>query len=371
VNIDSFVLERFFAQNEFAVRHMFSASDCSGPSLRQLLTLADEDCRSLWHELGLGYTETKGHPLLREEISCLYAHVSPEDIVVLTPEEGIFLIMHALLHAGDHVVCTSPAYQSLHSVARSLGCHVDFWTSREKDGWHFSVGDLARLLRDDTRLLVVNFPHNPTGALPTTSEWGEILEFAAAKNVYVFSDEMYRLLELGGTPPLAPATDLYERAVCLGGMSKTFGLPGLRIGWLATRDAGVLGEVERLRDYTTICSSAPSEILALIALRARSTLVAEHRARIAQNLRLLQECVERNAGRLSLSAPRAGSVCLLRIHGEQAGEISRRARYEQDLLVLPSGLLGMDDTHVRVGLGRHSFPEALSLFEEVLPDPKE
>jgi aspartate/methionine/tyrosine aminotransferase len=363
VRIETFALERFFAHDEFAVKHLLSASDCAGPSLQGLLELADQECLSLWHALSLGYTDTRGHPLLRAEISSMYRCLTPEDILVVTPEEGIFLAMNVLLQAGDHVVCTAPAYQSLHSVARALGCTVDFWDAREHEGWRFSLDDLARLLRDDTRLLIVNFPHNPTGSLPSATEWSDLLSLAADRGLRVFSDEMYRLLELRGCAPLPSAPDVSDRALCLFGMSKTFGLPGLRIGWLATQDRELLAALEGFRDYTTICSSAPSEILALIGLRAREVLIREHRARVEQNLALLERFVARHAGRFTLSRPQAGTVCLLGISGESASSLSRRAREQCDLLVLPSAALGMDDRHVRVGLGRRDFPDALQAFD--------
>ena len=122
-----FALERYYAKHEFSARYMLSSSDCEALSMSELVGMADIETRQLWGELKLGYTETPGHPLLRQEISKLYEHIDTQGILVMAPQEGIFLLMHALLEPGNHVICTAPAYQSLHEVARSIGCQVSSW----------------------------------------------------------------------------------------------------------------------------------------------------------------------------------------------------------------------------------------------------
>jgi len=122
----------------------------------------------------------------------------------------------------------------------------------------------------------VNFPHNPTGALPSFADYERILEIAASYGIAVFSDEMYRLLERNEGDRLPAAVELYDKAVSLSGVSKTIGLAGLRIGWLVVRDERLMRRLVQLKDYTTICSSAPSEILALAGLRARDAILARH-----------------------------------------------------------------------------------------------
>ena len=176
-------------------------------------------------------------------------------MLIAAPEELIFIAMNALLRPGDHVIATFPGYQSLYAIAEALGCSVTRWPLEVRDGrWGLDLDFLAAAIRPETRLLVVNFPHNPTGYLPSRSELDAIIELARRHGLHVFSDEMYRLLEYDAETRLPPVADLYERGISLSGLSKSFALPGLRIGWLAMRDADLLARCIAFHDYTTICS---------------------------------------------------------------------------------------------------------------------
>ena len=223
MKIQPFQLERYFAQYEFSAPYLLSPSDCEPFTLEELLALSGPETRKLWDNLWLGYTESRGLPALREEAAALYEHITPEDFLILTPEEGIFIAMNVLLNPGDHVIATFPGYQSLYQLAESLGCSVSRWMPRMQEGQvFFDVNDLENLVREDTRLLVFNFPHNPTGALPTAEEYRRILALAEDRGLYVFSDEMYRFLEYDPRDRLPSASDLYPNAVSLFGVSKSF-----------------------------------------------------------------------------------------------------------------------------------------------------
>ncbi len=293
MSIEPFALERYFAKHEFSARYLLSSSDCKSLSMSDLVGMADEETRQLWEGLKLGYTESSGHRLLREEIGAIYDGIEMHDTLVAAPEEIIYLLMHALLKASDHVICTFPGYQSLYEVARSIGCQVSCWEPDEEQGWHFDIEWLRGEIRADTKLLVVNFPHNPTGYLPTIDEYMAIIELARARGIYLLSDEMYRFLEMEEGTTLPSACEHYRRAFSLFGMSKSFGLPGLRIGWMATRQGDILEMMAGLKDYTTICSSAPSEILAIIALRNRSRIVGEQLKRVRRNVDALDNILHR------------------------------------------------------------------------------
>ena len=320
VKLPPFKLERYFAQYEFAVRYLLSSSDCDGLAQARLLALADDETRALWENLTLGYTESRGLPLLREEIAALYPRLDAEQVLVLTPEEGIYLALNTLLQPNDHVICTYPGYQSLYEVAQGLGCTVTKWLPDENEGWRFDPEFLQSAIQPNTRLLVINFPHNPTGYLPPAADFERMFEIARAHDLIVLSDEMYRFLELDEADRLPAATAVYENAISLFGMSKTFGLAGLRIGWLATQNRALLDEIATLKDYTTICSSAPSEVLALIGLRARRTIVAEHRQLIAANLRLLDDFFARRSDLMTWTRPKAGTIGFPRLRDGLSAE---------------------------------------------------
>ena len=223
--------------------------------------------------------------------------------------------MHALLARGDHVISTFPGYQSLYELARSIGCEVDLWEPAEQGGgaeqagWRFDPAGLEALIRPDTKLVVWNFPHNPMGALPSAGDFSRMVDTVARVGAWLFSDEMYRLLEPAPESRLPAAVDLYERAVSLGGMSKAFGLAGLRIGWVVARDQALLERIKSLKDYTTICSSAPSELLALMALRSRESILAANVARVERNLRAAAGFFDRHRDMFNWAPPQAGTVC--------------------------------------------------------------
>ncbi len=369
MQIADFALERFFARWEFAVRHLLCASDVEAFPMAELLALADDETRAMWAGLRLGYTEATGHPLLRAEIASLYESAAAEDVLVFAgAEEAIFCLINALVRPGDHVVCTWPGYQSLYEVARAGGAKVSLHALREEDGWSLDVERLRRSIHADTRLVVVNAPHNPTGMLPTREEWAAVVEACEAVGAVLLADEVYRLLEVDPADRLPAGVDAYpSRGVSLGVMSKSFALAGLRIGWLATHDRALLERCAAIKDYTTICSSAPSEVLALIGLRARDTVLARSRSIVAANLEEMDRFFEERSDHFAWVRPRAGSVAFPRLlRGGPIDRFSAELVEAEGVLLLPSSVFGFGGDHFRLGLGRTDLPEAVAGLERFL-----
>ena len=367
MELPPFKLERYFAKFEFSVKYLLSSSDCDGLSQSELLGLADSEARLLWENLTLGYTESLGHPVLRQEVARLYKGLKPEQVLISTPEEGIFIAMHTLLLKGDHVICTFPGYQSLYEIARSIGCEVTEWQPEEAKGWRFDPELLRQQIKPNTKLLIVNFPHNPTGYLPTKEDFLEIIDVARKHNLYVFSDEMYRLLELHPGDRLPSACEIYEKAVVLFGMSKTFGMAGARIGWMVTQDQSLYAQMAAFKDYTTICSSAPSEILAIIALRAKEHIIQRHLHRINRNLELLDGFFARQTHLLSWTRPKAGTIAFPKLRERlSSAAFCQKMVEEAGILLLPSTIYDFDDRHFRIGFGRENMPQALGKLEAYL-----
>jgi aspartate/methionine/tyrosine aminotransferase len=368
MQITPFKLERYFAQYEFQVKYLLSPSDCESLSMAELLQSADPDSLALWNELRLGYTESPGHPLLRTEVSRLYQTISPGDVMIAAPEEAIFIVMQALLRPGDHVVSIFPAYQSLYEIARAMGCDVTPWTFElSADGWQLDLSQLERALTERTRLIVINFPHNPTGYLPSSSEFASIVELARKHDVYIFCDEMYRLLEYDPSRRLPAMCDRYEKGISLSGLSKTFALPGLRLGWLVTRDRDLMERCLAFKDYTTICSSAPSEILGIVALRAGDALVARNLAIIQHNLRIAEQFFVEQGGRFVWLRPKAGSIAFPRwTGGTPVEQFCQDVLDQQGVMIVPGSIFDFPGNHFRLGLGRRNFAEALGRVHDYL-----
>jgi len=370
MNLKPFKLERYFARYEFSVKYLLSSSDCDGLLQSELLKLADSETRSLWEGLALGYTESLGHPLLRDTICKLYQGITADDCLVVVPEEGIYVALNSILQRGDHAICTFPGYQSLYEVAEGLGCEVTRWEPEEANGWRFDPDSLEQKIRPNTRLLIVNFPHNPTGYLPIREDYERIVESAGKRGLYLFSDEMYRFLEYSSDCRLPSACEVYDRAISLCGMSKAFGMAGARVGWIATKDKSLYARMAAFKDYTTICSSAPSEVLAIIALRAKDAIINRHLTRLERNIRLLDRFFQEYQDMFEWVRPKAGTIGFPRLKGKQgASDFCQAVAKEADIMLLPSTVYDYDDRHFRVGFGRENMPEALGRLREYLQPP--
>lgn len=364
--IPHFKLERYFARWEFVAPYLLCSSDVQGYSLRDLLALADDETRALWDNLTLGYTETAGHPLLRGEIARIYASVTRDDVLCFAgAEEAIYVVMRVLLGPGDHVVVTWPGYQSLYQIAQSIGADVSLLPlqpqgSAEGPRWTMDLGELRAMVRPTTKLVVTNFPHNPTGTLPSNAEWNRVIEIARDAGCYLFSDEVYRLLEYDEADRLPAAVDCYDKAISLGVMSKAFGLAGLRVGWIASQDPELLSQATAYKDYTTICNSAPSEILGLIALRAKERVLARCLGIIKANLALLDAFMCNHAEAFEWIRPRAGSIAFPRWRGHLPVEQFTEALVQSEgVLLLPATVYDYPHSHFRIGLGRANMAEPL------------
>ena len=366
MRIAEFALERFFARWEFAVEHLLCASDLEGYPMRELLDLADDEARGLWDRLTLGYTESTGHPLLKREIASLYDGLVPEDVLVFAgAEDGIFCLMNVTLGPGDHAVVTWPGYQSLYEIGRATGDDITLHELHEDTGWALDLDLLRRQLRPTTRLIVVNAPHNPTGMLPDRATFEGLVALAEEAGAHLLMDEVYRYLEFDEADRLPPGAEATARGVSLGVMSKSFAMAGVRIGWLATRDRDLLARCAAFKDYTTICSAAPSEILALIGLRARTAVLARSRGIVAANLGRLDAFFDEWADRFTWVRPRAGSVGFprLTVPGLSIDDWTAGLVEAEGVLLLPGSQFGFGGNHFRLGFGRTDLPVALERLE--------
>ena len=363
-----FKIENFFRQHEFSAPYGISQSDTEPLTLDKLLTYATPERREQFEKLWLGYTETQGHPELRAAVAALHEGISADDVIEVVPEEGVFLPMNSLLEAGDHVVVMHPSFQSLWEIARATGCELSFWRQRRTDdGWHFDVEELERLIRPDTKMLIINFPHNPTGYLPGRADFERIVDLARRHNLILFSDEIYRFTEHDESMRLPSACELYEGAIALGGLSKCFGLPGLRVGWLITRDADLSHELQEMKSYTTICGSAPSEILALIALENWRALTARSIEIVKGNIAHCREFFGRYRDLFWLSYPVCGTITLAELKADMpVAEFADAIVAEAGVTVLPAEVMLFEGNYFRLGLGRKTLPHALEPFEEFI-----
>ena len=370
--LPDFRLETYFSRWEFNARYHLTASDAQTMSVTELLALADDEDRAAWDTLTLGYTQTFGDPLLRQAIADTYIHAQADDVICFAgAEEGLYLAMQVLLGPGDHAIVITPSYQAAETVPMSL-CEVTGVALDAGQDWALDIDAVAAALRPTTRVVSVNFPNNPTGKVIDSGDFARLAALCDERGIYLFSDEVYRGLELDPARTLPQACDLSERALSLNVTSKSLGLPGLRVGWVTCRDREVRARLERAKHYTTICNSAPSEVLARIALKARRQILDRNRAVIAANLPLFERFFARFGDLFEWRAPDGGCVAYPRYLGADGVESMCADLVEQaGVLLLPASVYRSELTvtpadRLRIGIGRADPQAALVAFGDWL-----
>ena len=366
MHIKPFRIEQYFGKYEFTAKYLLSSSDAESRTIQELLDLepgAHEGFLKHW----CGYTESPGAPALREVISGMYRGIEPQDVLVLAAtEEGIFVLYHALLSPGDHVIVETPCYESALEVARSTGARVSEWRRHSDNGWAHDLAALEKLIQPSTKIIYINTPHNPTGLVMPASVFQQVTKLAARDGIILFCDEVYRELEHDPVNRLPAACEVYERAVSLGSMSKTYGLPGLRLGWLVSKDAEIVRRCLEFKYYTTICCSAPSEFLSALALRHRQVLTERNREIVLRNLPLLDSFFRQRPDLFAWVKPNASPIGFVRYKPRRdvlsfCEEVVNNA----GVLLLP-GTVYDQPQHIRFGYGRKNMPEALAQFTAYL-----
>ena len=367
--LPDFKLETYFSKWEFSARFHMTASDAQSMTLRDLLSLASREQLDEFDHLWLGYTETFGAPKLRDSISAQYTQLGAEDIICFAGAgEGIYIAMQALLEMGDHAIVITPNYQSAETVPLSL-CDVTGVALDPDKGWTLDIDEVKAAIRPMTKLISINFPHNPTGKILERDRFDALVELCRNKGIWLFSDEVYRGLSVSERPQLPAAADVYERGLSLAVMSKVYGLPGLRVGWIACRDRVLLSRMERMKHYISICNAAPSEVLARIALENASTILARNNELIRNNIVLLSEFFNAHEALFEWQVPEGGCVGYPRYKGKDGVErFAKRLVEESGVLLIPASIYRSElnptpDERFRIGFGRARIEEGLSAFD--------
>ena len=371
MEIAPFETEHFFAKYEFNTPYQLCNSDCESVTISELLKMAGVSLEELGKQ-SLAYTESQGHPDLRRLIAATYETVAEDDVVLLnSPIEGIYLAARAALEPEDEVIVLSPAYDALihlfeHVVGRA---HVKKWEfEKGSAGWELDLTRLESMLTTNTKMVVVNFPHNPTGFLPSHSFLQQLTEKLQSRNILLFADEMYHGLVHGGREPVPSSADLHAPAIILSGLSKTYGLPGLRTGWLVIKDHVLKQRVINWKFYTSICPPGPTEFLAIAALRVHEQLRRASLQTIENNLNIADRFFERWRQLFEWHRPTAGSTALVKMNVASVSHLIDPLASSQGVLIQSGKTLGADDQHLRMGFGRAKFNDALQRFEHWLTE---
>lgn len=367
-----FALEVYFSRWEFKAKYHLTASDAESLSLDELLALASAEDRERFNTLWLGYTETWGAPALRAQIAGTFDSIAANQVLAFAgAQEALYVAMRVLLEPHDHAIVLTPNYQSAETIPLSI-CAVTGVALDAGNHWSLDLAALRKAIRPNTRLISINFPNNPTGRVLPAEQFAALVSLCREHDLWLFSDEVYRLIERYPELRLPQAADAYEKGISLNVMSKAYGLPGLRIGWLACRDREFLQRCERRKHYLSICNSGPSEVLALIALRARDRILARNRALVADNLEKLDQFFGDYPTLFDWAVPDGGCVGFPRYKGPEGVEqFAERLVQETGVLLLPASIYQSQLTPVppdrfRIGYGRRNLGAGLAALREWL-----
>lgn len=367
--LPDFRLETHFSKWEFKARHHMTASDAESLSLSDLLAMGTPADREAFETLWLGYTETFGAPDLRAVIAATYAAQSPENILCCAgASEGIFAANTVLLDRDSHAIVVTPNYQSHETLPLAI-CEATGVPLDPEDGWSLDIDRVAATIRSNTRLVTINFPHNPTGAILARDRYDALIALCRHHGLYLLHDEIFNGLGPSDAEHLPYVADLYERGLSLGVTSKSYGLPGLRIGWIACQDTDLLSKMERLKHYLSICNSGPSERLAVIALKNRARLLARNCAIVDENLAKWDTFFARYSDLFAWYRPQGACTAFPRYLGPEGVEAFCRSLVEESgVLFLPSTIYASElgptpDDRFRLGTGRRGLDAGLAALE--------
>lgn len=370
--LPDFKLETYFSKWEFTARYHMTASDAESMRLDELLAMGTDAQREAFASQWLGYTQTFGAPALRTAVASTYDGLDAHDILCFAgAEEGLYIAMHVLLEADDHAIVVTPNYQSVETVPLGI-CAVSGVPLDPDDNWSLDLDRVHAAIRPNTKLISINFPHNPTGKILERDRFDALVKLCRDRGIWLFSDEVYRGLGSGQVPQLPAAAEVYERGLSLGVLSKAYGLPGLRIGWIACRDRAVLSKMERMKHYLSICNSAPSESLAIIALENAGRILDRNNRLIAANLAALEAFFAEFSGLFDWYRPDGGCIGYPRYKGADGVEVFTRDLVETaGVLLLPAGnyrseLTPVPQDRFRIGFGRANIGEGIAAMRSFL-----
>lgn len=357
MKIETFALERWMTTYEVDVEYDIAESGIYPLTVNDLLDFVPaaerEQTLARLLDTRLGYSEAPGSLELRTLLANTYRDTGPENILVTTGAiEANFLLFNVLLEPGDQVVAVHPAYQQLYSVPRAVGCDVSLWKLRPENGFRFDLDELESLVTPRTRAIVINTPHNPTGSILTTDEVRQVYALAESVGATVISDEAYRWLDLPGGEQLVPPTrDLGERGISVGTFSKPFGLPGLRIGWIAA-PADIVAQCWAMRDYVSLSPGKLNDALAVLAFKHREQIRERTRGIVQQNLQTIETWLKEHSSIVGWQPPRGGMLAMLEYDLDISSlDLANRLAEEYSVMLAPGSAFGYEH-RLRVGLGQ-------------------
>lgn len=348
MDIANFGVEEWLNRYETLAKYDLSQSTVDSLTLEEIIRLAGSDPHHFFDQLltrKMNYGDIEGSEAFKEEVALLYKTVKPEQVLQTNGATGgNLLAIYALIEPGDHVLTTSPTYQQLSDIPRSLGAEVEAVCLQEEAGWRVPIEELIQKIRPNTKMITLNSANNPTGSVVETDELYHLVEVARTVGAYILVDEVYRPFEESTLPSIV---DLYERGISVNSLSKTFSVPGIRVGWTAS-SLEVANLLRKFRDYTMICSGVLSDVVAVHVLRNRDKILERNRRIVTENYKILSNWIAQEE-RVSLVLPHLVSTSFIKINTElPIKEFCLQLLQKEGVLLVPGSAYGIEG-HARLG----------------------
>ena len=344
-----------------------SASACEALTFDELVTFEDDGQEKLF-EQALSYPDRHGSLALRRAIAAKYHGVSAENVLVGNGlDDGLTMVFDSLIKPGDRVVVLSPAYPPLLLLPRRQGAEVVRWLTRPENDWVPDLDELKQLIDSKTTMVVTSFPQNPVGFMPDIDFIRKLIEIVSEKDIILVSDEVYSGLPHDRATGVSQLVEHYEKAISMHGLSKTFGLPGLRVGWLAMRHTPTLDKIRNHYKLNNCYVSSPVDYLSQLALRHEKKILSRNGKIVQENLDTAKDFFSRNEDLFRWKPPMAGVLSFpkwLGAGGTQA--LSQQLLEQASIAVVPSYCFEAGDNHVRISVSKRSFRSGLDSLENYL-----
>lgn len=336
MNIQPFGVEEWLNVWENDAIYDIAGSSISSMTLKEILSIGDKPQEVLIDELlkkKMNYGWIEGSPDFKEEVAKLYDHAKPNQILQTNGATGAnFLALYALIERGDHIISLYPTYQQLYDIPRSFGAEVDFWEIKEENNWLPSLDDLQHLIKPNTKMICINNANNPTGAVMDRSFLEKLVELARAADIYILSDEVYRPLEEELDVPAI--YDLYDKGISTHSLSKTYSVPGVRVGWIVAND-DLSDLFRKYRDYTMICAGVFDDYIATHILKNKDRVIERNKKIVSENLQIVKDWVAKEP-RVSLVVPKKVSTSFIKLDiPEETEQFCIRLLKEKGVLLVP------------------------------------
>ena len=361
------------------IKHRFYASSAEPLTHRELMAAAerrgDHDLIEAYHDHSLGYAESGGSLDLRREIAQLYdSNIAAENIVVFPgAQTGMTLTAQALLHNGDHTIVVTPSYQSIEAGAMLAGSEITRFALSPDDDWQVDLDAVAASIKANTRYIAFNDPHNPSGALMNLATKQALITLAEEHDLLIFSDEVYRLLELDAGERTPSMAELSKKAIALSTLSKPWGAGGTGIGWVVCQDRLICDKLLRAQHIYAVCFSRAGEIQAMMAIRASAEIITRNLDITRHNLGLLDSYFDDNADLFEWVRPKAGGTGFVKFKGPLTGNELAARLLEHEILVFPPSIFDCEETlaqYFRIGFSRSTMPAALRAFRRFIDEQR-